>query len=78
MIVEFRTIINFIHSSWFKILYKKYIYPLYDVKHAKKPLNIIISLKEPNFFAEKKPTKNDPIIEIIKLLFSNNLKEVAK
>ena len=35
---------NLKKSSWLKILYKKYINPLKDVKHEKKPLNIILSL----------------------------------
>tara|TARA_B100000941_G_scaffold255416_1_gene204111 strand:- start:193 stop:372 length:180 start_codon:yes stop_codon:yes gene_type:complete len=59
-------------------LYKKYKNPLKDVKQEKKPLNKICLLKELNFLLIKKPTKNDPIIEIIKLLFINNLKKVAR
>jgi len=59
-------------------LYKKYINPLKDVKQEKKPLNKISSLEELNFLLIIKPTKNEPIIEIIKLLFMNNLKKVAR
>ena len=56
--------------------YKKYINPLNDVKQEKNPLNRIFSLKVLNLLAITKPKKNDPIIEIIKLLFINNLKKV--
>jgi len=59
-------------------LYKKYINPLKDVKQEKKPLNKICLLEVLNFLLIIKPTKNDPIIEIIKLLFINILKKVAK
>jgi len=59
-------------------LYKKYINPLYDVKQEKKPLNKIFSTEELKFLLIKKPTKNDPIIEIKKLLFIVNLKKVAR
>ena len=69
---------NFIQSPWLKILYKKYINPLKDVKQEKKPLNKICLLEELNFLLIIKPTKNDPIIEITKLLFINNLKKVAR
>ena len=69
---------NFVQSAWWKILYKKYINPLKDVKQAKKPLNKIVSLEQFNFFPIKKPTKKDPSIEIIKLLFIDNLKKVPK
>ena len=72
-----KTITNFIQSPWLKILYKKYINPLKDVKHEKKPLNIIFSFDELNLFAKKNPTNNDPIIETRKLLFKNTLKKVA-
>ena len=74
---KFKTNINFIQSPWLKILYKKYINPLKDVKHEKKPLIIIFSLEEFNFFAMTKPKNNDPIMETIKLLFKNALKKVA-
>jgi len=57
--------------------YKKYIKPLKDVKQEKKPFNRISSLDLLNFLLMKKPTKNDPSIEIIKLLFINNRKKVA-
>ena len=69
---------SFIKSPWLKILYKKYINPLKEVKQEKKPLNKICLLEELNFLLIIKPTKNDPIIEIIKLLFINNLKKVAR
>jgi len=59
-------------------LYKKYINPLKDVKQEKKPLNKIFSIEKLNFLFIKKPTKNDPIIEIKKLLFIVNLKKVAR
>mgnify|MGYP004353012211 CR=1 FL=1 len=59
---------NFIKSPWFKILYRKYINPLKDVKQEKKPLNKIFSLEELKLLLIIKPTKNDPIIEITKLL----------
>ena len=75
--IKLKKIINFIQSPWFKILYKKYINPLKDVKQEKKPLNKIFLLEALNFLLVIKPTKNDPIIEIIKLLFMNNLSKVA-
>ena len=78
MIIKLNKIINFIQSPWLKILYKKYINPLKEVKQEKKPLNNICLLEELNFFLIIKPTKNDPIIEVIKLLLMNNLKKVAK
>ena len=59
-------------------MYKKYINPLKDVKQEKKPLNKIFSIEWLNLLLVKKPTKNDPIIEITKLLFIFNLKKVAK
>ena len=59
------------------ILYKKNINPLKDVKHEKKPLNKIFSLAELNLLLIIQPNKNDPIMEIIKLLSINNLKKVA-
>ena len=74
---KLKMIINFIQSPWFKILYKKYINPLKDVKHEKKPLNIILSLDKLNRFEIKNPKNKDPIIETIKLLFKNTLKKVA-
>ena len=75
--IKLKRIINFIQSPWFKILYKKYMNPLKDVKQEKKPLNIIFSFVELNFLAIKKPKNKDPIIETIKLLFINTLKKVA-
>ena len=60
-------------------MYKKYINPLKDVKQEKKPLNKIFSVEYFNLLLLiKKPTKNDPIIEIKKLLFIISLKKVAK
>ena len=76
--IKLKKIINFTQSPWFKILYKKYINPLKDVKLAKKPLIKIFSIEKFNLLLIKKPTKNDPIIEINKLLFINNLKKVAR
>ncbi len=75
---ELKKIINLIQSPWFKILCKKYINPLKDVKHDKKPLKITFSWKESNLFAIKKPKHNDPMIETIRLLFKNTLKKVAE
>ena len=69
--------INFTQSPWLKILYKKYINPLKDVKHEKKPLNIILSLVKLNLFGIKKPNNNEPITETMKLLFINTLNKVA-
>ncbi len=78
MMIKLKKIINFIQSPWSKILYKKYINPLKDVKHEKNPLNRIFSIEQLNFLLIKKPTKNDPIIEIKKLLLIVNLKNVAR
>ena len=75
--IKLKKIINFIQSPSFKILYKKYINPLKDVKQEKKPLKIIFSLEQLKFFAITKPKNNDPIIETIKLLFIRSLKKVA-
>ena len=69
---------NFIQLPWLIILYKKYINPLKDVKHEKKPFKIILSLERVNLFAITKPKKNDPNNETITLLLINNLKTVAK
>ena len=74
---KLKMIINFIKSPWFKILYKKYINPLKDVKHEKNPLKIIFSFDKLNRFEIKNPKNKDPIIETIKLLFKNTLKKVA-
>ena len=78
MIIKLNQKINSIKFSWLKILYKKYINPLKDVKHEKKPLNKIFSLEKFNPLAITKPKNNDPIIETTKLLFINTLKKVAK
>ena len=78
MMIKLKKIINFIQSPWFKIVYKKYINPLNDVKQEKKPFNKIFLLESLNLLLMIKPTKNDPIIEIIKLLSINNLKNVPK
>ena len=59
-------------------MYKKYTYPLNDVKEEKKPLNKISSLEKLNLLLIIKPTKNDPSIEITKLLSRMNLKKVPK
>ena len=75
--IRLKKIINSIKSPCFKILYKKYINPLKDVKQEKKPLTIIFSFELFNLLAIKKPKKKDPIIETIKLLFINTLKKVA-
>ena len=74
--IKLEKIMNFIQSPWLKILYKKYINPLKDVKQEKKPVNKIFSLEKPNFLLIKKPKKNDPSVEIKKLLFINILKKV--
>ena len=76
--IKFKKVINLIQSPWFKILYKKYINPLKDVKQEKKPLNKIFSFEKLNLLLIKKPTKNDPRIEIMKLLLIDNLKKVAR
>ena len=76
--IKLKKIINFIQFPWSKVVYKKYINTLKDVKQEKKPLNKIVSVEWLNLLLIKKPTKNDPIIEIKKLLFIVNLKKVAK
>ena len=76
--IKLKKITNLIQSPWFKIVCKKYINPLKDVKQEKKPLNKIFSVETLNLLLIKKPTKNDPIIEIKKLLFIVILKKVAK
>ena len=58
--------------------YKKYKNPLKDVKQEKKPLIKINSLNLLNFLLIKKPTKNEPRIEITMLLPINTLKKVAR
>ena len=77
VIIKLKKIMNFIQSPWLKILYKKYINPLNDVNQEKNPLNKICLIEELNFLLITNPTKNDPTIEIIKLLLINNLKKVA-
>ena len=77
IIRKLKIIINFIQSPWSKILYRKYINPLKDVKQEKKPLNIIFSFDKLNRFEIKIPKNKDPIIETTKLLFKNTLKKVA-
>ena len=77
MINKFSQIIKLIKFPWSKILNKKYIKPLKDVKHEKNPLNIMFSFEKLNLFAITIPTNNDPNIEIIKLLLINTLKKVA-
>ena len=76
MIIKLERIINLIQSPLFKILYKKNINPLKDVKQEKKPLKTIFSFEKLNLFAKIKPTRNDPITETIKLLFINILRKV--
>ena len=78
IIIKFKRIINFNQSPWLRILYKKYINPLKEVKQEKKPLSKIFSVEELYPLLIKKPTKNDPIIEVKKLLFNVNLKKVAR
>ena len=77
-IIKLKKIINLIQSPWLTIGYKKYKNPLKDVKQEKKPLNKIFSLVIVNFWFTMIPTKNEPIIEIIKLFSIDNLKKVAK
>ena len=78
MIIKFKKIINFIKSPWLKILYKKYINPLNDVKQEKKPFNKTFLLKSLNLLLKKKPTKKEPRIETIKLLLIDSLKKVPR
>ena len=76
--IKLKSNINFIQSPWFNILYKKYINPLKDVKQAKKPLNKTFSFESFNLLLIIKPTKNDPRIEIMNILFINNLRKVPR
>ena len=76
IIKKLKKIINFIHSPCSKILNKKYINPLKEVKQEKKPLNKIFSLEIFNLLLIKQPNKKEPTIEEIKLLFINHLKKV--
>ena len=48
------------------------------MKQEKKPLNKIFSIELLNLLLIKQPTKNDPMIEVKKLLFIVNLKKVAR
>ena len=76
--IKFKENINFIQSASIKISYKKYKNPLKDVKQEKKPLIKINSLNLLNFLLIKKPTKNDPRIEITMLLPINTIKKVPR
>ena len=76
--IKFKENINFIQSASIKISYKKYKNPLKDVKQEKKPLIKRNSLNLLNFLLIKKPTKNDPRIEITMLLLINILKKVPR
>ncbi len=49
-----------------------------DVKQEKKPVIKIFLIESLNLLQTKKPTKNEPMIEIKKLLLINNLKKVAR
>ncbi len=77
IIIKLKKIIKFIQSPCSETLYKKYINPLKEVKHERKPLNKIFLFEKLSFLLTIKPKKNDPIREIIKLLAINNLKKVA-
>ncbi len=76
--IKLNKITKSIQSPWLRILYRKYINPLKEVKQERKPLNKIFFLDWLSLFGITKPKKNDPIIETIKLLFINTLKKVAK
>ena len=76
--IKFKENKNFIQSALIKTSYKKYKNPLKDVKQEKKPLIKRNSLNLLNFLLIKKPTKNDPRIEITKLLPINTLKKVPR
>ena len=76
--IKFKENINFIQSASIKISYKKYKNPLKDVKQEKKPLIKRNSLNLLNLLLIKKPTKNDPRIEITKLLPIYTLKKVPR
>ena len=76
--IKFKENINFIQSASIKISYKKYKNPLKDVKQEKKPLIKSNSLNLLNLLLTKKPTKNDPRIEITMLLPINTLKKVPR
>ena len=76
--IKFKENINVIQPASIKISYKKFKNPLKDVKQEKKPLIKRNSLNLLNFLLIKKPTKNDPRIEITKLLPINTLKKVPR
>ena len=76
--IKLNKITKSIQSPWLRILYRKYINPLKEVKQERKPLSKIFFLDWLSLFGITKPKKNDPIIETIKLLFMNTLKKVAK
>ena len=76
--IKFKENINVIQPDSIKISYKKYKNPLKDVKQEKKPLIKRNSLNLLNFLLIKKPTKNEPRIEITKLLPINTLKKVPR
>ena len=78
IIIKFSEIINLTKSPWLKILYKKYINPLKDVKQETKPVNRISWLEWLNLLFKIKPTKNEPSIEITKLLSIKNLKKLPR
>ena len=78
MIIKFKKIINFIQSPWLKILYAKYINPLKEVKHEKKPFNKMFFEESLKLLLIIKPKKNEPSIETTKLLSINNLKKVPR
>ena len=78
IIIRLKRTINSIQSPSWKVSYKKYTNPVNDVKQEKKPLNKIFSVEYLNFLLIKKPTKNDPNIEIMKLLPIDTLKKVPK
>ena len=48
------------------------------MKQEKKPVSKIFLVESLNLLLIKKPTKNDPIIEIIKLLFMIYLRKVPR
>ena len=75
IIIKLDQNIKNIKCSWLKILYKKYINPLKDVKQEKKPLKKIFSFEILNLFAITIPKNNDPINETMKLLFIIILKK---
>ena len=78
IIIKLKEIINLNKSPWLKILFKKYINPLKDVKQETKPVSKISLLEWLNLLFIIKPTKNEPSTEIIKLLSIKNLKKVPR